>query len=42
MSSASKHWDNVYDDIYDIYWVQDQTLKETMCIMKTEHNFSAT
>ena len=41
-SGLKKDWRDVYDDIYEIYWVQDRTLEETMQVMRTMHNFSAT
>ncbi|KAK0617745.1 hypothetical protein B0T14DRAFT_605742 [Immersiella caudata] len=40
--SASKPWREVYDTVYELYWVEDQTLEETMNIMNYQHNFSAT
>lgn len=40
--AATKTWEDVYDLVYQMYWVDDQTMEDTMNIMKREHNFSKT
>ena len=38
----AKNWKDIYDDVYDVYWIQDRTLEDTMEIMKARHSFRAT
>ncbi|KAK0639905.1 ankyrin repeat-containing domain protein [Cercophora newfieldiana] len=41
-TSSFKAWSDVYDTVYQLYWVEDRTLEETMSILKHQYSFSAT
>jgi len=40
--SKPEDWNGVYDLVYQLYWVDDRTLEDTMRIMQENHNFCAT
>ncbi|KAK0705601.1 hypothetical protein B0H67DRAFT_387561 [Lasiosphaeris hirsuta] len=42
LQSKAIDWDSVYDQVYQLYWVDNRTLEDTMRVMRRQHSFSAT
>ena len=42
LPSKPDDWNPVYDLVYQLYWIDDCTLEDTMKIMRESHNFRAT
>jgi hypothetical protein len=40
--SKPHDWNSVYDLVYQLYWIEDYTLENTMEAMRKDHNFYAT